>query len=360
MSKISPKISEWAINWTSVTAEGLAMLRIFTSLFILFFLIPGYGVNHYSWLASLPSDLFSPPPGPMMLFDSFPSLSFFLFINGILILSLAGMLAGYKTRLSSVVAGLTILILQGWVYSIGKTNHEILIAIVPLVMAFSNWGKAYSVDSYLNRNIHIDMQSWPIPFLAVIIGFMMFTAGFPKILGGWLDPGTQAAYGHLLNQYFIKERTAFLAEYLVQFGHPVFWEILDWATILFETCFIAAVFKKKWFNLFICFAVLFHFFTMLSLNIAFVPNFLGYALFLNWDRITHFQKNVLNVDGYQIPAGFGLFLILIFSIVKWVTLTDFFLAESELLFYEVFTVLLSVIIVISLAISFFLPSKVKV
>lgn len=347
MKRLIESISDWINKWPEIPAEGLALLRIFTSLFILFFLLPGYGLSHYEWLASFPDDLYSPPPGPMSLFDGFPSETVFLTIHGLLVVSLICMLTGFYTRFSTFVAGCLILMLQGWIYSIGKTNHELLLAAVPIFMAFSNWGGVWSMDQYLNPDKSPKYTINPVPFLALILGFMMFTAGFPKILGGWLSPDTQAAYGHLLNQYFVKERSAFLAGYFVQFNHTIFWEMLDWATVLFEIGFLISVCKFNLFRVFVCFAVVFHISTLLTLNIAFVPNFIAYAVFLNWGGIAGIFYRLKEKIQISVPIIFSMILAGVFLIVKWISLSDWFLAGSELRFYEVFTLCCALLIVLT-------------
>lgn len=147
------KLDRWIFESFEVTGEGLGLFRIFASLFLLFFLIPGEDLSYYRYLASLPADFFAPPPGPMMLFDEFPPF-FFQVISFLLVVALLAMLIGYRTRWASVIAGILILILQGFVYSVGKVNHEILTSTVPIVMAFTNWGACFSIDSMQGRTKH--------------------------------------------------------------------------------------------------------------------------------------------------------------------------------------------------------------
>ena len=333
-------------------------MRIFSALFILFFLIPGQGTSHFSWLSSMPPDFYAPPPGPMMLFDQFPPLLVFQIIHTVIVISLIAMLAGYRTRWSSVIAGVSILLLQGFIFSVGKINHEILVAVVPILMAFSNWGERFSIDSFRKKNRDIITESWPLPLLAVIIGFMMFTAGFPKILGGWLDPSTQATYGHLLNQFFVKERQDLLSGFFVHLDSPIFWEFLDWATILFEVGFLISVYKIRWFRFFLGGAVLFHFSTMLTLNIAFLPNFLAYALFLNWDSlyqsIHQKYKRVAGKLGerseYRSVLSWSLILLVFFATVKWLNEMDLILPQSDLVLSELLFLSMALAIVIVFAV----------
>jgi hypothetical protein len=349
------RFHNWIFHSFDVTAEGLGMLRIFTSLFILFFLIPGHGTTHFEYLSSIPGDFHSPPPGPLMLMDGFPSMAVFQAVQTVMLVSLIAMLFGYRTKLASITAGTSILILQGFIFSIGKVDHEILVALVPVVMAFSNWGAAFSVDSA--RWGEQKTESWPLTLLALFIGFMMFTAGLPKILGGWLDPATQAAQGHLFNQFFVRERQALLAEWFVSFDNVLFWEFLDWATVLFEVGFLFAVWKTAWFKTFVGVVVLFHFSTMLMLNIAFVPNFLAYAVFLNWTGI--YQTNLERYRSFTGKRGvksvfrsvllFSFITAVLFALLNRLSSMDLVLRDSDLMLHEVVIVSGAVLVVAGIA-----------
>lgn len=164
-------------------------------------------------------------------------------------------------------------------------------------MAFGGWGAAYSVDAYREKEkvYAKDVESWPLTLLALFIGFMMFTAGFAKLLGGWLNPDTQATMGHLFNQYFGKGRQDLLAGYILNIESTVFWEVLDYVTIIFEMGFLAAIFHPRTTKLFVSFAVMFHFSIMMMMNIPFLHNFPAYAAFLNWTTINKKFKKWLPV-----------------------------------------------------------------
>jgi hypothetical protein len=51
----------------------------------------------------------------------------------------------------SIATGLLILTGNGFAYSMGKINHDLLLAAIPLVMAFSNWGSAWSLDAVTGK-----------------------------------------------------------------------------------------------------------------------------------------------------------------------------------------------------------------
>lgn len=316
----------------------MALFRIFASLFLLLFMLPSAGV--YEFLGSLPDDFYLPPPGPMMLFDGFPSVTIFRILHGLLIVALLFLLVGFKTKMISILTGILLLCINGFVYSLGKIDHDILIAVVPFVMAFSSWEQAYSVDSYNKQASEYNAQSWTLVLLALILGFMMFTAGFPKILGGWLDIQTQAAEGHFFKQYFVRGRQDLLAAWALNISNNV-WEILDYATVFLEVGFLAAILKPQSTRIFICLAVLFHFCTMMILNIAFLPNFLVYAAFLNWDWINQSLKKYKSNLAPIILSGL---MVIVYGVIQM--LENFVTFRSDLTMAAVCLVSIGMIIAI--------------
>ena len=316
MMNMNTKFRNWIFNSFSVSPEGLGLYRIFTALFTLLFLLPP--TEMYEVLGSIPDVFYSPPPGPMLLFDGFPSEMIFLTLHSVLIISLLCLLVGYKTFYSSIIAGLMLLAIKGFFYSLGKINHDLLLSVVPIVMSFSGWGAAYSVDARQrnNENQTERVESWPLTLIALFIGFMMFTAGFAKLLGGWLYIDSQATLGHLFNQFFVKGRQDLLATQIILIDNRLVWEVLDYATVLFEIGFLVAVIHPRTTRLFVCFAVLFHFSIMMSLNISFLPNFPAYAAFLSWTAIDQRTKQWLTTKGAAPLALGGFFLLL--GLAIWV------------------------------------------
>lgn len=345
----SDRFSRWIFESYHPTSEGLALYRILTALMFLFFLMPD--ATFYSDLADFPDDFFLPPPGPMMLFSEFPPAWFFYTVHALLALSWVGVLLGYKTRFSSLAAAGFMLVLMGFIFSIGKVNHQMLLVLVPGFMAFSNWGTAYSFDSKMS-DIKLKAEGWPLVLLALFIGFMFFTAGFPKILGGWLDPDSMATRGHLLNQYFVRGRTELLSGFAVELDLPWLWLFLDWATIIFEVGFLVAVLRPGWTRLFVCLAVVFHFSTMLTLNIAFLVNIPAYAAFLPWDRIHNVLKERSSASQKQSAEilKYGAALILAFSVIKLVDISAVVMPNKEPSFNEIILIGIALLIVIALGI----------
>lgn len=282
---LARRFDRWIFTSFPVTPEGLGLYRIAFAAFALFIATPGHSpLVDFTAAASLPAAFFRPPPGPMMLFTDFPPPFVIHAIGLLLTVSLVALLLGYRTRLASVATSVLLLIGYGFAFSAGKINHVMLFTLLPLVMAASNWGAAYSLDAQRGataRTVH----AWPLTMMALLVGFAMFTAGFSKLLGGWLDPTTQATQHHFVKHFFVRGRQDLLAPLFASVDHPFFWEALDVATVLFEVGFLAAAFYPVATRLFAACAVLFHFSTMMMLNISFLVHLPVYAAFIDWSRI---------------------------------------------------------------------------
>ncbi|SHK30159.1 HTTM domain-containing protein [Rhodothermus profundi] len=285
------RLDHWLFNAFQPTAEGLAAYRIAFALFVLFILDPGHSPYfNFHPIGELPDSFFLPPPGPMQLFGGFPPRWFFAGLHFLLDLSLVALLFGYRTRLASWLTGLLLLIGFGFLFSAGKINHVLLFVLLPWVMSFSNWGATWSLDAWLGRT-RATVAGWPLSLLALLIGFALFTAGFTKLLGGWLDPSTHAARGHWLKQYFIIGRQDLLADLVTAPLPSGLWELMDWGTVVLEMGFLPAAFAPRLFRVFLSLMVLFHLSTALLFNITFVQNLIVYAAFLNWNQLaTHVPR----------------------------------------------------------------------
>lgn len=276
---------QWIFDSYSVTPEGLGLYRISYALFALLIIAPGHAeYATFTFAASMPDVFFRPPPGPMHIVGGFPPALFFEGIHAMLALSLSAVLFGLYTRTASVVTTLLFLLGYGFSYSLGKVNHNILFVLLPAGMALSNWGAAYSFDARNGRRSR-QVASWPIVLVTLTTGFAMFTAGFPKILGGWLDPSTQAVHGRLVRQVFVHGRRDLLAPPAVDFYNPVVWEAFDVATVVFEVGFLVAIVHPFTTRLFAFGAVAFHTGVVLVMNIVFTFNLIVYAAVLPWSQI---------------------------------------------------------------------------
>lgn len=360
-SSRTERLDRWIFESWSFSSQALGLFRIFYALFVLFIIMPSQPPYvFYGFLTDLPQELFFPPPGIMMLFGGFPPAWFFNSIELLLTISLTAMLLGWKTMFFSMLTGLLIFTGNGFSFSMGKINHDLLLPLVPLLMAFSNWGARFSVDETTSPK-EKNVQNWPVVMLSLLLGYMMMTAGVAKLLGGWLDISTQATYGHLLNQHFVNGRTGLLSGFFIGFEQPFFWILLDYATIVFEIGFLPAVFFPRVFRLFVGFAVIFHFSVMVMLNISFLPNLGAYSLFLiNWNciarhkpalmsRIQRFYESFSYIQLFpRLSLAMGAAAVLYVFNSPLILLDNVIDFPSDLLFHEV--VVLSLYMMVSLGV----------
>lgn len=273
-----------------LSPQALGLYRISYALFLLVF-----GVPNFTWISNFPSIFYNPPLLSLhTFFSGFPGYWFLLLISLGTCVSTILLLFGYKTRLTSILLALFIFTGKSFAYSFGKIDHDFLVWTIPLVMAFSNWGAAYSLDSKIelkDRMVH----NWPVVLLALVLCLAMFSAGLPKLLGGWLDLSSQAVRGHFLREYYLNERQDLLAPFFLNLNSPLVWEFFDYVGVLLEVLFLFAIIRPNVLRSFIVVAILFHVANYLMLNIAFTVNFILYLLFIDWRMVINWLRkhNVL-------------------------------------------------------------------
>ncbi|MCC9137575.1 HTTM domain-containing protein [Pontibacter silvestris] len=272
-----------------VSAEALGLYRIFFSLYLLIF-----GVPVVVWIGHFSSAFYDPPMFSLSgLLSEFPDFWFLMVISLVSCLLPILLLFGYKTRSVSILLALCILVEKSFAYSFGKIDHDFLMWMIPLFMAFSNWGIAFSLDSKIDpKNRNKVAESWPITLLALTLCLAMFSAGLPKLMGGWLDVSSQAVRGHFLREYYFNERQDLLAPLFLNLESPFIWEVLDYAGVLMECLFLFALVKPNIFRAFVLIAIVFHVLNYLLLNISFSTNYILYMLFIDWKAVISYFRRV--------------------------------------------------------------------
>lgn len=268
-------LDNWIFNSYPVYPEALGLCRIFYAAYMLF-----YAAARIDWMANYPAVFFDPPLSIARLFSGFPPLYVLHGFNVLSIILWILLLVGYRTKIVSITLSLFMIVVTTFLFSFGKINHIILLTSLPFVMAFANWGAAFSIDAHLSKQ-PIKVKSWPLTFMSIIIGFGMFTAGVMK-LPDWLYLDTLAVKSKVIYNYVVAHRTGLLSSYFVALDNRFFWEFLDWATIILEVGFLFAIFKASVFRLWVAIAVVFHFSVLVMINIDFSINLLAYSIFLPW------------------------------------------------------------------------------
>lgn len=270
--------------WTDdgpFTARDLGLARIIYSLLLLV-TTPALRAT-----SDMPAVTWHPPFGPLRLLDAPPPPAVTTAIAVALSAGLVMLLLGVFTTWASLVVGVGYLLNDGIGNSYGFVAHYILVAVVPLTCCWAGWGRRYSVDALLRRGRDTrtdeDVPQWPLRLLALCIGAGFLTAAVPKILAGWLDPSTQAAYGHIVKGT-INRGPQHLAQSAADLHAPLFWELTDWATVALEASVIISVLSWRWFQGVLVALMSFHLGIAFTLNIAFAANVLTYVPFVLWSR----------------------------------------------------------------------------
>jgi hypothetical protein len=193
------------------------------------------------------------------------------------------LLVGMWTRFATFGLAVSLMMSIGLLNSLGALNHPYLMFWVPVVMLFSDWGRDLSVQ----RSTPVDepVAQWPLRLLALVIGLSFMTSGYAKLRAGWLDPHTHATQGYLLQNYVLMGRHEWLTPEFIGITSGVFWEAIDWMTVILETGLLFAVLSWPLFRFAIALMTQFHLGILLILNIAFAPNVLAYGAFVSWHRV---------------------------------------------------------------------------
>jgi hypothetical protein len=246
----------------------------------------------FHWMSNYPGAWFNPPLGPMMLLDGFPPEWFLRALELALAVSLVAVTLGWRTKVASFAVTAVSLVGYGFVYSLGKIDHGILFVLLPSLMALAGWGERLSFDSVRRHgpdrapgDIGLLAAQWPVRLLALLSGLAFLTAAVPKVRGGWLDLDTQAVQNIMLSEFYVHGKEAWLVDLFMAIPYPIFWEPLDYVTVLLEAGLVLCVLTWRSLRIGYAVAATFHLGVFLMLDIAFFHNLVVYAAFVQWDRV---------------------------------------------------------------------------
>jgi hypothetical protein len=271
-------ITRFVSHEYSTDLHTLGLYRIFYALFAL-----GYVLPDYLWISGFPVSFLNPPMGIASFFTGFPPQIFFQGLNIALISCATLMLFGRWTTQVSILFSLLLFVGNSWSYSFGKINHDILFVLTPVLMALAGWGGAYSIDEKLGKGVSV--RPWAISLLGLIVALAMFTAAVSKILGDWLNTETHSTLAHLIRNRYGAGREALLTDVALAIRSNVFWELLDFSTIMIEAAFLASVLNRKAFRITCALACFFHLGIALVMQITFTSNLVAYAAFFPWSSV---------------------------------------------------------------------------
>ena len=306
MTHVASRLDAWIHGFLPVSAEGLALTRM---LYASFFLL--VGIPTFSWVSANPPGFFDPPPLSLAAwFSGFPDAWALRALDVCVCVLFLFVLTGFKTRASSVLLTLALVVGNSFRFSFGKIDHTILAVVMPAVMAFAGWGACHSIDAR-NRTGPGAVQAWPVALMAVLVAFGFLSAGLPKLVA-WadFDLTTQGVRSWVVQSWAMGRRH-FFVPYLMRIANPYFWEVLDLAAVAFEVGFVFSLVDRRAFRAFLFVGVLFHFVNVLLLNISFALYMPVYALFLPWEEVTSRLPRAVTrtLDAIGSPRGLGLLLV---------------------------------------------------
>ncbi|MDA0766109.1 MAG: hypothetical protein O3A87_01410 [Verrucomicrobia bacterium] len=208
------------------------------------------------WLAELGTEHFHPPLGPFSMADGYPGFGWVVLVEvvvyGLFALWVTGR-GGWVVG-ASLTAGLTLL--SGFCYAAGKIDHDFVILLAPLLLSVSGISPQRS--------------------LMFCVGMYFASSGMAKVVGHWLDPGTQASLSWALQYYHGSGKEEFLLRWSLENLPGWAWEVVDQLTVLFELAVPLGMLPRfrKWIVLSV---PLFHFGTVLVFGIDFARLMLVYV-----------------------------------------------------------------------------------
>ncbi|WP_330743546.1 hypothetical protein [Chryseobacterium sp. CP-77] len=270
--------------------EFLAFYRIFFSMFLLW-----SGVADNSWIHSIPNSAMLPPISILSFTDIVPSEAFFVLCRYIIYACLLLILIGYKPRIFAILYMILYVLTNNYAYSFGKVNHDFIYTLPIMIMAFSPWNKTFSFFPEPVKETDELAKSWPLFMISLIFSFGMFTAGFSKILGGWLSTDIQYTQIFFTQYRFIIGWNDLLSDFYEGINSKIFWEALDYFTVIFEMVFIVAFMSPKFFRYMLLVTIFFHLNVLLMLNISFMNSIGLYSLFIPaWLLPSGFRNRIKN------------------------------------------------------------------
>lgn len=229
------------------------------------------------WVTDAPREFLFPPPGFALLMPYPPGGWAVVAANVATVLGGLSLIFGIRPAFGGFLAFAGMLTAATWSYAFGKINHDILLVLAPLALAF---GLGDRGDAERRRDSHLVVACF-----ALIIALAMFTAAESKHGSGWLDPSVSASRFHMVLNHVVTGRSGLLTDAAMASGRPWLWELLDVATVLIEYAFIAALVSPALFRSVAALAVTFHVGVWLTMDIAFGTNLVAYAFTVRWSRV---------------------------------------------------------------------------
>lgn len=261
-----------------------ALFRILFSLF----LISTISLYRYDWISDFPVQFYEPPLSIMSFYTDFPSKLVLHFFNLLIPVLSIFVLLGFQSVISSLLLGISFIIVYSFVFSFGEISHIHFIPFTLILLSFSGWGNSFSLDLILKKKWvnykYIKVKMNVYPYYALLISFSYFTSGFSKLLGGWLNVSFQASYFHINKFILQNSQKGIMADYLLSFESKIFWEVCDYIVVAIEILPFIFLLNPSFFRKSLLFLAFFHVLVYFLLDISFGFYPLFYLIFIvNWE-----------------------------------------------------------------------------
>lgn len=268
-------VDRWLFREFKTSRKDLAAYRIIYSVLALALFL-GRGM----WTIGLPVDFWSPPTGVARVLNGQPSAAILIGLNAALTISLLALLLGVFTPVASILSTVLMVLVNSITYSYGKIDHDIVMVLVPALLAFSGWGAVWSLDA--RRGVISTVERWPLALLAICVGLGMMTAGIAKL--SWLELATQQSYLWAIEYKQTAGWQGIATAPAIDYLPKPVWEISDWATVVLECGFVLSCVNRYLFRTTCIVACFFHLGVLLTLDLAHPFNLLAYAAFFPLTR----------------------------------------------------------------------------
>jgi len=301
---------------TLIDTTSLAIFRIFFGSLLLIYFLPSW-----SWLGEVPQAFFMPKllSFAYLTDDILPHI-WFVFFDVVVILLLACITLGIRARICLLLMFILSGILYSYSFSLGRIDHftSMFVFTYP-VLAFTNSGTQWALlkDSSIHKNI----QARSLGFLGIAIAFSFMTGGIAKCFN-WIDfdPSFNGFINWAYTGFFWDENQYLLAAYALKF--PVWLlEMADYLAAIFEiTAFLFLLGGKKYWQIYLLLASIFHLANLLLLNFGFNLNILCYGVFLIAPVLgIIFNKKKSFLRNHKRHFFLAIFVITLFQIILTVS-----------------------------------------
>ena len=250
----------------ALSNETLASFRIVYFFFALSVRTP----SSLAWASEYPDWLRTPPPGLPTLIGVPPAYALLVIQWGSIAFAAMG-LVGYRTRAASWMFPTMMIVHRSVEFGFGKIDHDLLWLLVPLLLASSGWGDAFSVDAVRDRSDQRDesllRNSRAVALLYTFFAVAFFTAAAAK-LRTWPDPSFSAAADFVRYYQATEVNEPVLARVALQLP-PIVWEAIDYGTIVMESAPLIMLFVPRGARRIVFGLVLFHLGVLLAMGIDF-------------------------------------------------------------------------------------------